>query len=162
MQICLPAQRGAGPVQNLERAPFFADRFLGGALLRAITQDLHEADDGFVLPNRGQLARGPEAAVLSQTPAFLPSAAPVRDGVRDFTVELPGFRREDALKRLADHLRFAPAQDPLRPGIPAGDAAVRIDADDRGVYGAVDDLLPLKLADEGFVADLLIIHNCPL
>ena len=51
---------------------------------------------------------------------------------------------------MAKHLLLSPAQEPAGAGIPTGDVALLVGADDGGFCGAIYDLVPLRAADVSY------------
>jgi hypothetical protein len=143
MEFGFGGQRRARTVQDLQRAAFFGDRFLGLPLGGAVAQDLYEPGDLTVAAvDRMHLARGPDAAcVLAQPPAFVTAAAALAGGVAQFAAQLVGVL-EQTLQGTAQHFVFCPAQDVMCAGAPTGHPAFPVDADDGGVGGRLDDLPP--------------------
>lgn len=130
--------------------PLFTDHLLGLPLDRAVAQDLDETDDLSALADRAQFAHRPETApVFAEAPAFLAAAPTVRGRIFHFFAQLrlASVRGKDPVQGLAEHFGFAPAKDPARAGIPAGDESAFIGADDGRISRAIDDLTPLGRAD---------------
>src|SRR5690606_8654325 len=123
-------------------------RLPGRGLLEAgggqVAQDLDEATEGAALVlHRHHHAAGPELrAVLALVPTLVEGRAALlgRAHFRFQNALGAVFGREDAACGATDDFRRLPAEDALRPFVPAGDLALWAAGENGVVHGAVDDL----------------------